>query len=108
MENVLGQLAESGGYALLLGVVILGLFYLAQRWMDSTAKRSAEDKAAAEVSHKAELEREIRNAEGYRETTNRMTSVVEGNTVAISTLIETVRPIRDTLERVDKKLLGKE
>lgn len=108
MDTVLGELSRSGGYALLLGVVILGLFYLAQRWMDSTTKRAAEEKAEADAQHKDELSREVRNAEAYRETTNRMTEVVQGNTVAITTLIETVRPMQDTLTRIDKHLGGKE
>lgn len=108
MEDVLGKLADSGGYALLLGVVILGLFYLAQRYMDSTAKRAAEEKQQVETAHKQEIEREVRNAESYRETTSRMTDVVQGNTVAITSLIETVRPMTETLTRIDKHLTAKE
>lgn len=40
MEAALKSLESSGGYAILLGVVLIGLFYISQRWVDQQSKRA--------------------------------------------------------------------
>ena len=104
MDAALKSLESSGGYAILLGVVIVALFYLARGWMNDQAKRSQEREVQNKVDFQSQLEHERQYAQSNREMTERMISVVEGNTGAITTLVETIRPMSDTLVRIDRHM----
>lgn len=104
MEAALKSLESSGGYAILLGVVIVALFYLARGWMNDQAKRSQERETQNKEDFQSQIEHERQYAQSHREMTERMISVVEGNTGAITTLVETIRPMSDTLVRIDRHM----
>ena len=104
MEAALKSLESSGGYAILLGIVIMAIFYLGRGWMKDQGERSHEREQAMRAEAAENLERERSNTQSYRDTTERMIRVVEGNTGAITTLVETIRPMSDTLTRIDTHL----
>ena len=104
MEAALKSLESSGGYAILLGVVILALFYLARGWMSDQAQRSADREAQNKNDFQSQIEHERLAAQSQRDMTERMIKVVEGNTGAITTLVETIRPMSETLVRIDRHM----
>ena len=104
MEEALKSLESSGGYAILLGLMLVGIFYLAQRYVDGVTKRSAVREERARSEFAMQLEHERQNAHSYQATTERMIDVVEGNTGAITTLVETIRPMTATLARIDSHI----
>jgi hypothetical protein len=94
MESVIESLESSGGYAIILGAVIVGIFMLAREWISHQAKRTDE-----------EIARERANADAYRSLAGQVTDALQGNTRALTTLVETIRPMQETLTRIDRHLL---
>jgi hypothetical protein len=104
MAEALKSLESSGGYAILLGIVIVAIVYLMRDWMKDQANRQALRESEAKADFEAQIEYERHNTEAYHATTERMISVVEGNTGAITTLVETIRPMSETLMRIDRHM----
>jgi hypothetical protein len=104
VEEALKSLESSGGYAILLGLMLVGIFYLAQRYVDTAAKRSAAREERTRAEFAIQLEHERQNAQNYQSTTERMIDVVEANTGAITTLVETIRPMVATLALIDRHI----
>lgn len=104
MPDVLKSLEPSGGYAILLGVVIVGLFWLTQRWVDTMAKRSVDREEWLHAEHIVQIERERQNTQCYRETTERVIGAIDRNTIIITTMVEIVRSLSDTMQRLDKHI----
>lgn len=67
IEPFFKSLETSGGYAIILAMVVAGLFYIARRWVDGMAARAAAREAEAKQDFAAQLERERMTQEGYRE-----------------------------------------
>jgi hypothetical protein len=94
MDGVIGSLESSGGYAIILGAVVVGFFLLAREWMAQQAKRSAE-----------EIERERANTDAYRALVETVTGALQGNTVALTRLVDMIQPMQETLGRIDRHLI---
>jgi hypothetical protein len=97
MDGLITGLQGEGGYAILLGIVVVSVLAMAREWIKSQ-----------QLVHKEGIERERRNADAYRDTTERMTDVVDGNTKAIVTMTATLGPMAETLNRIDRHLLQSE
>lgn len=104
MEAALKTLESSGGYAILFGIFLLGLFYLLKQAMAEQGRRSSEREAQIRADNVETLERERGTTKNYHDLTDRMIDVVEGNTGAITTLVEAIRPMSDTLVRIDRHM----
>jgi hypothetical protein len=94
MDGVIGSLESSGGYAIILGAVVVGFFLLAREWMAQQAKRSMD-----------EVERERANANAYRGLAEQVTNALQGNTVALTRLVDMIQPMQETLGRIDRHLI---
>lgn len=100
----LNNLANSGGYAVLLGVVLLAVFYLARQQLESQAERATVREERIHAEAKRAIEREARMSEEYKAITERMIDVVERNTSAHSVTLEVLRTITDQMARLDAHL----
>lgn len=104
METIIKSLESSGGYAILTGVMIVGVFYLARGWMADQVARQKEREAQIYADNSEQLEHERSTTQNYHAMNERMISVIEGNTGAITTLVETIRPMSETLMRIDRHM----
>ena len=104
VTGLLESIERAGGYAALLGLVTLLIFWLAHAQMKEQARRAREREEQAKSDHDSQLVRERQNAEAYKGTTERMIDVVDGNTKAITSLSEIVRPLGPTLARIDRHI----
>lgn len=106
MESALKSLESSGGYAILLGIVLVGLFYIFLRWSEEQAKRGQERELAMRSDYAERVEHSQQVADAYRDMTDRMIAVVQGNTEALAGVLETNRAIGEALSRIDRHING--
>lgn len=102
MDAALQSLESSGGYAILLGVLILGLFYITRDWQRGMINRSAARETMARQDFEAQLERERANQETIGAMTDRVITALDGNTRVIATVTEVVRDTNSRLEAIDR------
>lgn len=104
METIVKSLETSGGYAVLAGLMMLGFFYIFRGWVADQAIRQAEREALIRNDNAENMEHERATSENYRAMNERMIHVIEGNTGAITTLVETIRPMNETLARLERQM----
>jgi hypothetical protein len=104
MEDFFRALAPSGGYAILLGLMLLGGFQIFRLWMADQGQRQSEREAQMRKDNCDQLEHERVTSANYHAMSDRMMQVIESNTSAITTLVETIRPMSDTLMRIDRHM----
>jgi uncharacterized membrane-anchored protein YhcB (DUF1043 family) len=106
---VLDKAVDSGGWAaLLLTVIILGIFWLAQRVIDRQAKSNDQRIETEKQEFAVQLERERQNASNYQSTTNRMVEAFDKNSAAMSEFSSLVRPMSETLSKIDRHLASED
>lgn len=66
-ENILLGLAQEGGYALILGVVIIMVYLLTKKWISDMGARATAREAAMKQLLDSQLAQERENAERCRE-----------------------------------------
>ena len=66
-ENILVGLAQEGGYALILGTVIIMVYLLTKKWINDMAERARAREEAMSKLLNSQLEQERENAERCRE-----------------------------------------
>lgn len=98
------SLESSGGYAILAGAVLGGVFWLARQVIQSTAQRAKEREGLTRQDFAAQLERERANRAAIEGMTDRVITALDGNTKVIATVIETTRETNDRLEALDRHL----
>lgn len=110
VAKYLDALSSSGGgwAALVLVLVIVGIIYLAR----FVIVRQGEDAKAREVDRKVEfeqqLERERSNTTNYQQTTERMIDAFDKNTKAMADFSGVLRPMSETLNRIDRHFDSKQ
>lgn len=104
MEGALKSLESSGGYAILLGIVIVGVFYFTREWQRGMVNRSAARELLARQDFQTQLERERLNQAMIQGMTDRMITALDGNTRVIATVTEVVRDTNIRLETIDRYL----
>jgi hypothetical protein len=102
VETALKSLETSGGYAILLGVVLIGLFYITREWQKGMAQRAAAREAAVREDFRGQLDRERANQETISAMTDRMITALDGNTRVIAMVTEVVRDTNGRLEAIDR------
>lgn len=106
VERILDSVDSSGGGwpVLVLVLVLAAIVYLARfmlsRQMKATEQRVQDRKAEFE----AQLARERDNARNYQDTTNRMVEAFDKNATAIAEFSSILRPMSDTLNRLDRHM----
>lgn len=110
VADLIGRILDSvdssgGGWPVLVLVLVLAaIVYLARfmlsRQMKATEQRVQDRKAEFE----AQLARERDNARNYQDTTNRMVEAFDKNTTAIAEFSSILRPMSDTLNRLDRHM----
>lgn len=103
MDEALKSLESSGGYAILLGVLILGLFYITREWQKGMISRAAARETLARQDFQAQLERERLNQATIQGMTDRVITALDGNTRVIATVTEVVRDTNNRLEIIDRQ-----
>jgi len=102
MDEALKSLESSGGYAILLGLVILGVFYIAREWQKEMVARSQARETLTRQDFQTQLERERANQDMIASMATRMIEALDGNTRVIATITEVVRDTNVRLEAVDR------
>ncbi|MBV6425316.1 MAG: hypothetical protein NAOJABEB_03133 [Steroidobacteraceae bacterium] len=102
MEQALASLESSGGYAILLGIVLIGLFYISLRWVEDQSKRTVAREEQMRAEYAARLDYEQRVTGVYQSMADRMITVVQGNTDALAGVLETNRSIIEALQRLEQ------
>lgn len=102
MDEALKSLESSGGYAILLGVLILGLFYITREWQRDMIGRATARETIACQDFQAQLERERLNQATIQGMTDRVITALDGNTRVIATVTEVVRDTNNRLETIDR------
>ena len=75
-ETVLVGLAQEGGYALILGAVILMVYFLSRKWISEMSARASAREAAMSQLLNAQLEQERLNADRCREMSAKTVDVL--------------------------------
>lgn len=104
MGEVLSSLESSGGYAILAGMVLIGLFWLSRTTIDGATQRNKEREVEALRRFDAQMARERSDRDHIAEMTNRMITALDGNTKVIATVIEITRETNNRLETIDRHL----
>lgn len=102
VDEALKSLESSGGYAILLGVLILGLFYITREWQRGMIGRATARETIARQDFQAQLERERLNQATIQGMTDRVITALDGNTRVIATVTEVVRDTNNRLETIDR------
>ena len=75
--DIIAMLAQEGGYALILGVVIIMVYFLTKRWINDMGERAqAREQAMSKLLH-SQLEQERENAERCREMSSKTVDVLK-------------------------------
>lgn len=104
MDTFLGALASSGGYALILGAALTGVYWLAQQIITASTQRNQEREAENLRRFDEQLARERIDREALEGMTNRVITALDGNTRVIATVIEVTRETNRRLEAIDRHL----
>lgn len=75
-ESLLIDLAQEGGYALILGAVILMVYFLAKKWIGEMSQRAVAREAAMNQLLTAQLEQERLTADRCREMSAKTVDVL--------------------------------
>lgn len=106
VEPILDSVETTGGGwpVLVLLIVIAAIVYLAARWGDRQMKINEQRVIDRKLEFEAALERERQNAANYQATTERMVDAFNQNSAAITEFSGILRPMADTLTRIDKHI----
>jgi len=104
METFLSSLESSGGYAILAGGVLMGLFWLSKHTIDGSIQRNREREIEMVRRFDEQIVRERANRESIEGMTDRVITALDGNTTVIATVIEVTRETNGRLEAIDKYL----
>lgn len=104
--EILKSLESDGGYAIILSLLILGLFYITREWQKGMATRAQARELLVRQDFQAQLERERSSQETIASMANRMITALDGNTRAIATITEVARETNSRLEVIDRYLAG--
>lgn len=75
--DVITILAQEGGYAVILGIVIIMVYFLTKRWISDMGLRAqAREEAMSKLLH-AQLEQERENADRCREMSSKTVDVLK-------------------------------
>lgn len=107
------SLERSGGYAALVGLILIGVFWLARQQISEQARRSGERETAAARRHAEEIDRvseflareRISSAE-HRQDKQLLIEVVQANTQAETALAELVRSSIDLQRQTNERLIS--
>jgi hypothetical protein len=104
METFFGSLESSGGYAILAGAVLVGMFWLSREVIHGAIQRNQEREAEMIRRFDAQMERERLDRETIQGMTDRVILALDGNTRVIATVIEVTRETNERLEAIDRHL----
>lgn len=104
MDAFLGSLESSGGYAILAGSVLVGVFWLAKYVIDGATARNKERETETTRRFDEQMARERAGREAIGSMTDRVITALDGNTKVIATVIEVTRETNGRLEAIDKHL----
>jgi membrane-associated HD superfamily phosphohydrolase len=106
IERILDSVdASGGGWPVLVLVLVLGaIVYLARYVLSRQIRISEQHVAERKVEFEAQLQRERDNAHNYQDTTKRMVDAFDKNSAAIAEFSGILRPMSDTLARIDRHL----
>lgn len=104
--GLLGSIERAGGYAALMGLILLGLFWLSKRLIDEQARRASERERELQRRHERELERECANAAAHREDKMMLVEVVQESARASTALVGAVEGLNDTQQQTNERLVA--
>lgn len=104
MEILLESLEASGGYAILAGATLVGVFWLLKLIIAAIIQSFQAHEADMLRRFDEQMERERMNQSAIQSITDRVIVALEGNTRVISTVVETTRAINARLETIDRHL----
>ncbi len=104
METFFGSLESSGGYAILAGAVLAGLFWLSKQMINGSIQRNREREADMVRRFDEQAARERADREAIGGMTDRVITALDGNTRVIATVTEVVRDTNGRLEAIDRHL----
>lgn len=107
------SLERSGGYAALVGLILIGVFWLARHQISEQAQRSSDREEATARRHAEEIERvgeflarERMSSAEHRQDKQLLIAVVQSNTEAETALAELVRSSIDLQRQTNERLIG--
>lgn len=104
METFFSSLESSGGYAVLMGAVLVGVFWLARDIIRAAIQRNQEREAEMVRRFDEQLARERADRGTLEGMTDRVIMALDGNTRVIATVIEVTRETNSRLETIDRHL----
>lgn len=104
VETLLESLEASGGYAILAGATLVGVFWLLKLIIAAIIQSFQAHEADMLRRFDEQMERERMNQSAIQSITDRVIVALEGNTRVISTVVETTRAINARLETIDRHL----
>lgn len=102
VSGLLQTLERAGGYAAIVGIMLLIGLYIVRAAILQQERREAEMRER----HKSEIEREVRNARDHREDKVMLVQVVQENSRAQTALVGAVEKLTDTQERTNARLIS--
>lgn len=75
--DVIAILAQEGGYAVILGVVIIMVYFLTKRWINDMGERAQAREEAMSKLLNSQLEQERKNADRCREMSAKTIDVLK-------------------------------
>lgn len=105
-ERFLDSVDSSGGGwpVLVLVLVLAAIVYLARFMLNHQMKAAEQRVQERKAEFDVQLARERDNAHNYQDTTNRMVEAFDKNTTAIAEFSSILRPMSDTLNRLDRHM----
>jgi len=110
VADLIGRILDSvdssgGGWPVLVLVLVLAaIVYLARFMLSRQMKATEQHVQDRKAEFEAQLARERDNARNYQDTTNRMVEAFDKNTTAIAEFSSILRPMSDTLNRLDRHM----
>lgn len=106
VERILDSVdASGGGWPVLVLVIVIGAIVYLARYVLSRQLRLNENRIAERKQEfEAQLERERNNTRNYQETTGMMVEAFNKNSAAMSEFSGILRPMSETLQRIDRHL----
>jgi len=106
IQPVLDSVNETGGgWPVLVLVLVIGaIVYLARYVLSRQIRISEQRVAERKQEFEVQLQRERDNASNYQNTTNRMVEAFDKNSAAIAEFSSILRPMSETLYRIDRHL----
>jgi hypothetical protein len=113
VDGLLVALERSGGYAALVGLTLVGVFWLARHQISEQTKQSRERESSELARHTAELsriseyvQREGLSAAEHREDKRQLIAVVKANTESMTALAEVVRTSIEMQRQTNERLIA--